>query len=144
MKVCFICKVEKPINEFYKHSTGKYGVAGTCKVCKKAYLVDWYAKNKQHYLQVTAQWSQNNLEKKREHRAKRRAVSKLATPSWLNDGHRLEIKSVYYYCSALRKVGLNYEVDHIVPLRGKIVSGMHVPWNLQVIPTAENRSKGNK
>lgn len=66
------------------------------------------------------------------------------TPSWLNAGHELEIQSIYKYCQALRGIGLSYEVDHIVPLRGKDVSGLHVPWNLQVIPAAENRSKGNR
>jgi 5-methylcytosine-specific restriction endonuclease McrA len=54
------------------------------------------------------------------------------------------MESVYNYCAALRNVGLDYHVDHIVPLRGDNVSGLHVPWNLQVITGAENMSKGNR
>jgi 5-methylcytosine-specific restriction endonuclease McrA len=64
-------------------------------------------------------------------------------PSWLNAGHLFEMESIYNYCAALRSAGLDYHVDHIVPLRGNTVSGLHVPWNLQVITGAENMSKGN-
>jgi 5-methylcytosine-specific restriction endonuclease McrA len=76
--------------------------------------------------------------------AKRNAAKLQRTPKWLNDGHLFEIESVYNYCSALRRIGLNYHVDHIVPLQGKIISGLHLPWNLQVLPAKINWVKGNK
>ena len=78
-------------------------------------------------------------------KTRKRKIAKLnRTPFWLNDGQLLEMQSVYKYCASLRAVGLDYEVDHIIPLQGKTVSGLHAPWNLQVITASENASKGNR
>lgn len=75
---------------------------------------------------------------------KRRAAKLQRTPKWLTDGDLFEIECIYTYAAALNKVGLVYHVDHIIPLQGKIVSGLHVPENLRVIPARENISKRNK
>lgn len=67
--------------------------------------------------------------------AKRRARKLQATPAWAN----LEvIKEIYLNCPE------GHHVDHIVPLQGKNVCGLHVEYNLQYLPASENMSKGNK
>jgi 5-methylcytosine-specific restriction endonuclease McrA len=66
-------------------------------------------------------------------------------PKWLTFEQRREIELIYEHareCEAL--TGDQYVVDHIVPLKGDNVCGLHVPWNLQVLPSDVNDSKGNK
>ena len=129
----------------------------------KAIRAKWNASNKERETERVKKWRKNNpdthkrmVKEWREKNAvsyksymnqcaieRKHALGK-RTPSWLNEGHRMELRSIYHYCQSLRSIGLKYEVDHIVPLRGKNVSGIHVPWNLLVIPTIENRSKGNR
>lgn len=77
--------------------------------------------------------------------ARYRADKRNAALPWLSAEQRKQILSAYDEAVALTKsTSIRHEVDHIVPLRGKAVSGLHVPWNLQVIPMRENRSKGNR
>lgn len=66
---------------------------------------------------------------------KRRAKIKQATPSWVN---KQLISYIYETCPR------GMHVDHIVPLMGENVSGLHVPWNLQYMLPNRNRQKGNK
>lgn len=77
--------------------------------------------------------------------ARRRAVKLRATPKWLTCEELKEIEDFYKKSKSLKlATGEEYHVDHIVPLQGKNVCGLHVPWNLQVIPAKENLSKSNK
>ena len=56
-----------------------------------------------------------------------------------------EIREIYEECSELTFLtSIPHHVDHIIPLRGKDVCGLHVPWNLRVIPAQENIAKSNK
>lgn len=76
---------------------------------------------------------------------KRRASKLGATPFWLTKAHHAEIESMYASSLKMRELtGHEYHVDHIVPLQGKNVSGLHVPWNLQVIRAEDNLKKSNK
>ena len=77
--------------------------------------------------------------------AKRRARKLQATPPWLTKEHLAQIDYLYWLSNDLQITsGQKYHVDHIVPLQGKKVCGLHVPWNLQILPAKNNLSKGNK
>lgn len=63
-------------------------------------------------------------------------VKKLnSEPNWVD---QKEIKMIYMNCP------IGFQVDHIIPLQGKTVSGLHVPWNLQYLTIEENQKKSNK
>ena len=87
-------------------------------------------------------YSQEKPEVRREINATRRARTRNATPPWLTKEMRAEIKALHAEANALKaKFGVTFDVDHIVPLDGRHVSGLHVPWNMRVITQAENRSR---
>jgi 5-methylcytosine-specific restriction endonuclease McrA len=65
-----------------------------------------------------------------------------ATPPWIS---QRDLLPIYQEAARLTaETGVLHHVDHIVPLRGENVSGLHVPWNLQAIPAIENLKKGNR
>jgi hypothetical protein len=68
-----------------------------------------------------------------------------ATPKWLTAEHKMEIRMKYRLAIEMsRRLGVLYVVDHITPLQGEEVCGLHVPWNMEVITQEENLKKSNK
>ena len=64
---------------------------------------------------------------------------------WLTGDDYWIIEQAYELASLRTKMfGFSWEVDHVLPMQGKIVSGLHVPTNLQVIPARLNRQKTNQ
>ena len=120
---------------------------------------DYYQRNREAKLSVNRLWREANPERMRAielawkaenpHRvtayaAKRRAAALQRTPKWLTLDDILLIEKVYAEARRLsQETGVPHEVDHIFPLQGKLVSGLHVPSNLQVLPKSKNRSKCN-
>ena len=84
-------------------------------------------------------WKRRNRDKVRAWKAERKASKIKAIPAWLAEEDRKEIRTWYWLAGAL-----GGEVDHIVPLRGQNVCGLHVPWNLQLLTKADNMAKSNK
>ncbi len=150
MKKCAECGEEKPITEFYRRRERNYEPRANCKACVKARVKKWYKENREHrkaYLKqynkenrkkknaLSRKWSKENRGKCNARDAKRRAAKLQRTPDW---SEQKQIKQFYMNCPD------GYHVDHIEPLQGEDVSGLHVIANLQYLPAAENISKGNK
>jgi hypothetical protein len=153
-KECTKCGDKKNLSEFYKYKPAKDGRDSWCKVCKKEYVkryqagpykdtknrqnTNYRAENPEKTREVIRMWAKKNAAACREKIRKYQAKKFGSIPNWLTKEHREQMKYIYATCPK------GYEVDHIVPLQGKNVTGLHVPWNLQILPAELNRSKGNK
>lgn len=90
-------------------------------------------------------YKDNNPELYRELTNARRRRFRDATPPWITAEHKQEIRDKYRLAQAVTKeFGVQYVVDHIVPLNGETVCGLHVPWNLRVMRREDNLAKSNK
>lgn len=113
--------------EAVKRTEAKYRAEN--KVKRNAQLAVWKKENKGHI---------NFLN------SKRHASKLLRTPAWLTEQDLLHIKCLYQVAAMRsRESGQEWHVDHILPLNGETVSGLHVPANLRVIPAIDNLRKYN-
>ena len=91
------------------------------------------------------EWREKFPEKVAAKAAKRRAAMLERIPSWSDAEEKIAIDKVYENCSLMSILtGVPHEVDHVIPLQGEYVSGLHHSTNLAVISADENRSKSNK
>lgn len=153
-KICGKCNLDKPLEEFAKKKSGRLGVSWECKVCKREAGSKYYQDNKEQVsaYRVTTnekerqkKWRQANQHVKNYHTAAYRAQEKLATPKWLSKEQLLEIRALYKEAKRLSKdTGIQHHVDHIMPLNNENLSGLHVPWNLQILTARDNITKSNR
>jgi hypothetical protein len=81
----------------------------------------------------------NNPDMYKEMTSLRRRRFRDATPKWLTENQKMEIRLKYRLAIELsRATGERHAVDHIIPLHGESVCGLHVPWNLQVLTQKDN------
>ena len=118
---------------------------------------EWYEANREQVIQAAATrplevkrvyqkaWKERNTVWVRADTKARRRKHRLAIPKWLTQAQKGQIRELYKIAITMTKTtGEQYVVDHIVPLRSEFVCGLHVPWNLRVIPRQENLLKSNK
>ena len=135
-------------NELLKNNSPEH-------IKRKEYLREWrsrpevrerhrlnHLENKEKHNELVREHYRNNLPYYRAKLAKRRAAKLKATPSW-SDTKR--IQHIYWMCDLISMLtGIEHHVDHIHPLQGKDICGLHVPENLQILTKTENLSKGNR
>lgn len=104
--------------------------------------VKWKQAYPERARELARAWWKKNQALRAFHEAKRRAITKQATPKWANQFFMREI----YDLARLRTklTGFKWHVDHIVPLRSDVVCGLHCEYNLQVIPAVANIRKNNR
>jgi len=106
---------------------------------------EYYKYNRASILSYKKLYSQANRGKKNSIEARRHAGKIQRTPDWLTEQQKAEIDNIYWLARDLYNVtGEKYHVDHIIPLQGENISGLHVPWNLQILPADLNIAKSNK
>jgi len=105
----------------------------------------YHKANREKLLARMKAWQKANPDKNNARNAKRRGCRLQATPPWLTADHLAEIQEWYTIAQEIQWLSEEpLEVDHIIPLQGTNVCGLHVPWNLQILPKSENIKKGNK
>jgi hypothetical protein len=107
--------------------------------------IRWKKANPERAAEVSRKTRLKNKARVLANKAKYRASKRNKTPTWADKEHLWLIKQAYELAILRTKqFGFLWHVDHIIPLNGDNVSGLHVIENIQVIPAAENLLKNNK
>ena len=105
----------------------------------------WRINNRDQHNAINKEYKSKNLGRYAAHEAKRRSAKLKRTPRWLTPSELERIQALYSIAAMFtRDSGIEHHVDHILPLQGTTVSGLHVYENLRIITAIENLKKSNK
>lgn len=169
MKCCTRCGVSKGLELFGAHREGAQGRRPECKDCqcerervrrqsngdeirakdrvrcvgererRNKTAAKWVKLNPDKRKEAAAKWAQANPGKHCAAQARRRAAKLRAIPPWADPE---KTKAIYVQAAALRDLGIDVHVDHVIPLMGETVSGLHWHGNLELLLAFDNVSKG--
>lgn len=144
MKTCSKCKEIKDYSDFDKFKSSKDGLKSYCRSCVKIYNRDFYRKSSKEYKERQIKNASKRLENidlkaKSMFQMMRHRGKKLGNYSKLSERYENQFIALYKEAIRLTKeTGVLHEVDHVIPLKHTLTSGLCVPWNLQIITDAEN------
>jgi len=130
VKRCRKCDEFKPTDQFNKDKYTPDGLKLYCKPCDRGYV---------------SNWGKNNPAKRNAKDARQRGARLKRRPKWIKDFFKEEVDEFYVMAKELEKIfPWKQHVDHMIPMQGKLVSGLEVPWNLQILSEKANLEKGNR
>lgn len=104
----------------------------------------WRDRNPDKCRELKARWLSKNKDIALSYTSNRRRRVRNATPKWVTDTDMCVMRSMYLECRRISsESGVPHHVDHVIPLKGKNVCGLHVPYNLRIIPKHDNLMKSN-
>jgi hypothetical protein len=130
-KECGICNNLLDYSEFCVDNSNTRGIKHSCKKCISVYQKNHHITYSESYSKTQEKYKDKIYARNAQYRAER----KLRLPSWSEEK---EIEEFYANCPP------GMHVDHMLPLKGELVSGLHVLANLQYLTEKENLEKGNR
>lgn len=152
MKTCKTCNKRRRDSSFPPDKRTSDGLSKRCNTCAAKADKAYKEKQKEYNAAFRANnpdydrtWRKQNLG----YAAFQTALHQQETPDCLTEEQKEELLTIYAKAAIwTQQTGTAYEVDHVVPRVGldedgnHVVSGLHVPNNLQIIPAELNRRKG--